>query len=166
MFTKIKHFLDDWKSEADSTLKFLSSLNDQALEQKVTEEHRNMKHILWHIIASIPEMSNQMNLNVKGPTTMEEMPHTAKEIHSIYSTTAQSLIDEISKNWNDNTLEVEDDLYGYKWKRGLTLLILIKHQIHHRAQAMVLARQAGIKIPGIYGPSKEEWAPYDSQPPF
>lgn len=37
MFSKIKYFLDDWKSEADSTLKFLSSLNDEALEQKVAE---------------------------------------------------------------------------------------------------------------------------------
>lgn len=92
-----------------------------------------MKHILWHIISSIPEMANQINLNVKGPTTMEEMPHTTKEIHSIYATTSQSLIDEISKNWNDETLEVEDYLYGYKWKRGLTLLNLIKHQIHHKA---------------------------------
>ena len=53
---------------------------------------------------------------------------------------------------------VEDDMYGQKWKRGLTLGILITHQIHHRGQMTVLMRQAELKVPGIYGPAYEEWA--------
>jgi len=165
MFTRIKHFLDDWKAESEATRKFLSVLNDEVLEQKISDQHRNMKHILWHIIQSIPEMGQQMGLNVKGPLRKEEMPQSVKEIQSQYDLAAQSLYDEISTKWNDETLEVEDDLYGYKWKRGFTLMTLIKHEIHHRAQAMVLARQAGIKIPGVYGPSKEEWSQYGSNPP-
>jgi len=32
------------------------------------------------------------------------------------------------------------------------------HQTHHRAQMTVLMRQAGLKVPGVYGPSREEWS--------
>ncbi|MCK6259572.1 DinB family protein [Fictibacillus sp. KIGAM418] len=47
-------------------------------------------------------------------------------------------------------------MYGEKWENGLTLYILNCHQIHHRGQMTVLMRLAGLKVPGVYGPSIEE----------
>ena len=44
------------------------------------------------------------------------------------------------------------------WKRGGVLASLVNHQIHHRGQMTVLMRQAGLAVPGIYGPAREEWA--------
>ena len=41
-----------------------------------------------------------------------------------------------------------------------TLFYLIAHQTHHRGQMTVLMRQAGLRVPGIYGPAKEEWAAF------
>ena len=29
----------------------------------------------------------------------------------------------------------------------------------------VLMRQAGLKVPGVYGPAREEWAEFGMQPP-
>ena len=55
-------------------------------------------------------------------------------------------------------LEKEDTMYGEQWQRKVTLTSLVFHQIHHRAQIEVLMRQAGLRVPGLYGPSKEEWA--------
>lgn len=46
------------------------------------------------------------------------------------------------------------------WKRGTTLGIIISHQIHHRAQLTIVMRLNGLKVPGVYGPSKEEWKGY------
>ena len=37
-------------------------------------------------------------------------------------------------------------------------MTLINHQNHHRGQMTVLMRQAGLTVPGVYGPAKEEWA--------
>ncbi|MFN7118131.1 MAG: DinB family protein, partial [Saprospiraceae bacterium] len=37
-------------------------------------------------------------------------------------------------------------------------MVLVKHQAHHRAQMTVIMRILGMKVPGIYGPSSEEWA--------
>jgi hypothetical protein len=47
---------------------------------------------------------------------------------------------------------------------GSLLLFLLQHQSHHRGQMTVLMRQAGLSVPGIYGPSKEEWARFGMEP--
>jgi uncharacterized damage-inducible protein DinB len=49
-------------------------------------------------------------------------------------------------------------MYGEMWSRGTVLSILVRHEAHHRAQLTVLMRQAGLAVPGCYGPAKEEWA--------
>ena len=49
-------------------------------------------------------------------------------------------------------------MYGQRWTRGFTLHALLEHQIHHRGQMTVLMRQAGLRVPGIYGPAREDWA--------
>ena len=40
------------------------------------------------------------------------------------------------------------------------LSALIRHEAHHRGQMTVLMRQAGLTVPGVYGPSREEWVAY------
>ncbi|HRN25773.1 MAG TPA: DinB family protein [Ignavibacteriaceae bacterium] len=35
--------------------------------------------------------------------------------------------------------------------------VIISHQTHHRAQLTIVMRLNGLNVPGIYGPSKEEW---------
>ena len=49
-------------------------------------------------------------------------------------------------------------MYGESWSRGAVLMSLIVHQAHHRGQMTVLMRQAGLRVPGVYGPAKEDWA--------
>ena len=79
---------------------------------------------------------------------------------SIYGIGGKSVGDEVSKNWTAETLLIEDDMYGETWSRGMTLFYLIAHQAHHRGRMTVLMRQAGLKVPGIYGPAREEWAAF------
>jgi uncharacterized damage-inducible protein DinB len=42
----------------------------------------------------------------------------------------------------------------------MTLGVIVSHQIHHRAQLTIVMRLNGLKVPGVYGPSKEEWTSY------
>ena len=41
---------------------------------------------------------------------------------------------------------------------AMVLNVLIRHQIHHRGQMTILMRQAGVVVPSVYGPSREETA--------
>lgn len=165
MFVSIEQFKQEWQSESDNTRKIFSALTDQSLKQSVADDHRTIGRMAWHIVLSIPEMSGRTGLNVTGPGENESVPTSAEEIRKAYDTAANSLLEQVTTGWTDETLDIEDDMYGQKWRRGLTLYILIKHELHHRAQMIVLMRQAGLVVPGIYGPAKEEWNQYGAPPP-
>lgn len=64
----------------------------------------------------------------------------------------------MKSQWNDDDLKVLNNVFGQELPNGVTLSLLNQHQIHHRGQITVLMRQAGLKVPGIYGPAREEWA--------
>lgn len=82
-----------------------------------------------------------------------------------YDFVSRDLLRQIKQEWNDSTLEIIDDLFGESWARGASLRMIIDHEIHHRGQLIVLMRQAGLQVPGIFGPSLEEWSQYGMQPP-
>ena len=100
-----------------------------------------------------------------GPAETDAVPGTAEEIRAAYDAAASSLFEQITGSWNDDTLGTEDEMYGETWKRGLTVKVLIDHEVHHRGQMTVLMRQAGLKVPGVYGPSMEEWEQFGMKKP-
>jgi len=165
MFNSIAEFTATWRQHFEKTQKLLNTLTDQSLAQEVTPGHRTLGRIAWHVVTTIPEMAERTGLKLNGPAANDPMPNTAKEIADGYAALAGSLAEQVEKNWTDDTLQVEDDMYGEQWKRGLSLTIMLVHEIHHGGQMTVLMRQAGLQVPGIYGPSYEEWSQYGVQPP-
>jgi uncharacterized damage-inducible protein DinB len=159
MYYKISDFLDDWKFEREATLKIFTVLTNESLNQKVTSapQGRSLGQLAWHITTSIGEMMARTGIKIDAPDDNTEHPASAGDIKNTYERVSEALSSEIKEKWNDKTLETEDDMYGEKWKRSVTLRILIEHQIHHRGQMTVLMRQAGLKVPGVFGPSYEEW---------
>ena len=85
-------------------------------------------------------------------------------IVAAYEAASQRLAEQVA-GWSDAALETEDEMYGERWARGRTLLALVAHQAHHRGQMTVLMRQAGLAVPGIYGPAREEWAAFGMPAP-
>ena len=164
MYTSISQFKKDWNYERDSTVKLLGNLTDESLNQKITPDGRSLGFLAWHLIQTIPEMMGKTGLKIEGPAHTDKVPTSAKEITAAFKKSSDSLLQQIDMNWKDDTLNTEDEMYGEKWKRGLTLLYLMLHQAHHRGQMTVLMRQAGLKVTGVYGPAKEEWAAMGMEP--
>jgi|SRR5829696_3888485 len=158
MLRRIEDFQKDWAYEVESTGKVLNALTDESLSQKVTPDGRSLGFLAWHLTQTLGEMLGHVGLKIDGPGMDEECPTSAAEIAAAYDKGAKSVAEEINKDWTDETLEQIDEMYGDKWPRGVTLFALIAHQAHHRGQMTVLMRQAGLAVPGVYGPSKEEWA--------
>ena len=165
MISTINDFEHLWSSELEATQKLFKHLNDRSLSQAVNPEGRTLARLAWHITTTIPEMVSRAGLKTKGPGKDDPIPATAKLIAKAYSEAAISLLEQVKANWTDATLLQKDDMYGEKWARGFTLTSLILHQVHHRAQMTVLMRQAGLEIPGLYGPSRQEWAAFGMKPP-
>ena len=164
MYTSVNDFLSDWKYESESTLKMLNILTDDSLNQKVWAEGRTLGFLAWHITISIGEMMTKIGLNSDCPPEDSKAPENANEIKNTYEKAATSLIVEIETNLKDEMLNNDINAYGQTFKKGSILQMLINHQIHHRGQMTVLMRQAGLKVSGVYGPSKEEWSEYGMPP--
>jgi uncharacterized damage-inducible protein DinB len=164
MYYKLSDFIEDWKYEFDSTIKVLSNLTDTSLSKSFGENIRTPGRLAWHIVTSIGEMAHRTGLKFETVDENAQIPKTAKEIVDEYHHASDGMIKEISEKWEDKTLLLEDNMYGEMWTKGKTLSVLITHQIHHRGQLTIVMRLAGLKVPGIYGPAKEEWAAYGMQP--
>ena len=160
MFNSIEQFAKTWSQEMKFTQSVMDALTDQSLPQAVKDDHRTLARMAWHIVGSIPEMTSHVGLKLDGPDPSASVPVIAQEIKDAYKKVSEGLLKAIKADWNDATLEQEDDMYGEQWKRGSTLHILMLHEIHHRGQMTVLMRQAGLSVPGVYGPSREEWDAY------
>lgn len=158
MFRKIEDFLKGWEYESQATLKVFGNLTDNSLKQKVTEDGRSLGFLAWHITVTLYEMPLKAGLPVEEFDESAPAPATVTQIKEIYEKGAKNLSELIGKLWNDEMLEDELNMYGQPWKRKDVLSSLIAHQAHHRGQMTVLMRQAGLKVPGVYGPAKEEWA--------
>jgi uncharacterized damage-inducible protein DinB len=161
----IADFTALWKNEAESTQKVLDAFTDASLGQSVANDHRTLGRLAWHITGTVREMMEKTGLHVAGPDEGAPVPSSAKAIATAYAKSAQSLLDAVNKQWTDATLLESDEMYGERWQRGQTALILVLHQAHHRGMMIVLMRQAGLRVPGIYGPAKEDWAGYGMPAP-
>jgi len=164
MFRRVADFQKAWEQESDSTLKVLRELTDASLAQAVTKEGRTLGRLAWHVATTPVEMLERTASEVAGPAHDSPPPPSAAQIVAAYETVARAVGRAVAA-WTDATLEVEDEMYGERWPRGSTLQALVVHQAHHRGQMTVLMRQAGLKVPGVYGPSLEEWTAYGMQPP-
>jgi uncharacterized damage-inducible protein DinB len=156
MYYKISDFVADFDLETEVTLKVINNLTDKSLDQKVTEKGRSLGTIAWHITGAFGEIGSTALLQVYRADE-KPMPKSAKIIAEEYSKSAASLKDAVVKGWNDESLKEKINMYGQTWTKGQTLSTLLVHQMHHRGQITVLMRQAGLKVPGIYGPAYEEW---------
>lgn len=165
MINSIVEFERLWSYEVEATQKVMKHLTTASLPQAVDAQGRTLGRIAWHIVLSIPEMMTRIGFSLEGPGTDAPIPVTAKEIFAAYNTVALSLLEQIKKNWTDETLTVKDEMYGEQWTRGFTLQSMILHQTHHRGQMTVLMRQAGLDVPGVYGPARQEWVAYGMAPP-
>lgn len=165
MFRSVDDFLQAWEGESRATQWILDALTDESLGQEVASGHRSLGRIAWHLAQTIPEMMGRTGLGLAGPEQDVPPPASAEEIASAYGEAAASLADTLRREWSDDSLDISDDMYGQEWTRGQTLGALLTHQAHHRGQMTVLMRQAGLQVPGVYGPARHEWAAMGLEPP-
>jgi uncharacterized damage-inducible protein DinB len=166
MFRTIEDFVSVFNEEADATRKMFAVMTDASLAQSINNDHRTVGRLAWHLAQTIPEMLGKTGLKCAGPSEHDSVPTSAKMIQDAYDAAAKSVPGAVqAAKWTPATLDEMRPMYGEDWTVGFTLRCLILHQVHHRAQMSVLLRQAGLQIPGMYGPTKEDWAKYGAPAP-
>lgn len=164
MYRRIEDFKKDWAFETEATLKVFEAIQDEKKIDRLDENVRSLGRLAWHITQTLTEMPHRASLLDTDPLDKEPIPQTMTEIIKAYQDYSLNLINVLEQKWSDQQLDDEVDMYDNKWKKGIILSILILHQTHHRGQMTTLMRLQGMKVPGIYGPSKEEWLQYGMPP--
>lgn len=160
MYSIIKDFVEDWKEESASTIKILSQIPDKDKTVKVNENIRSLERLAWHITQSLTEMPKSAGITGEDPLENMNIPGSFSEIVRLYKKYSDHLTEVLSKTWKDEDLFKDLKIYGQVWQGRKVLSALVKHQVHHRAQMTVLMRLQNLGVPGVYGPSREEWSQY------
>jgi uncharacterized damage-inducible protein DinB len=158
MFRLVSDFTKAWAEESANTARLLEALTDESLATRVDSEGRTLGKIAWHLVETCPEMLPSAGLELEFEVDPDEVPDSASYIAECYEEGARLLGEAVEAQWTDAMLLEETPMYGMSWARGFTLQCLIVHQAHHRGQLTVLMRQAGLVVPGMVGPAREEWA--------
>lgn len=157
MYRTISDFQSDWTYESAAMLKFIRALSEPSRSQMVTPDGRSLGFIAWHTITSVADIGHAAKLPVEGPAE-GPAPATIAEMASAYEVAARSLAEVAQREWTDAMLGDQIEMYGEHFTRGAALAMVVKHQAHHRGQMAVLMRQAGLRVPDVYGPAREDWA--------
>jgi uncharacterized damage-inducible protein DinB len=165
MYNSINDFIEDWNHEAASMQKVLDVLTDASLKQAVSTEDRTLGRIAWHVVTSTPEMLNEFGITVETVENSGSVSSSAKQIADTFRKVSADTVDAVKQQWTDASLKEMKNVYGMDMQKAATLFMLIKHMIHHRGQMTVLMRQAGVNVPGIYGPSRDEWSQMGMEAP-
>ncbi|MGD6777950.1 DinB family protein [Sutcliffiella horikoshii] len=163
MFMSVNDFLNEWKQEAAVTQKVLDVLTDESLNQEVSPGLYSVGSLAWHITGSAYYFPAQVGIKFEVPDLQKETPKSAAEISETYKTVSQRFTQAFSEQITDETMNKMVNLFGGDMPLQAVFRLLIQHQAHHRGQLTVLMRQADLKVPGVYGPSKEEWEAMNAQ---
>lgn len=162
MFYKIADFLPEWDEEYKLTLKALNALTDESLKQPIADDRRTLGQIAWHLPKSLRYMGS-LGLTLPGQTG-DSVPVSAAAIAEEYASVGLKLREAVAAQWSDEDLLASQEIMGKPYTNGASLRFTLMHQAHHRGQMTVLMKQAGLKVPGLYGPSYDDWLASGSDP--
>lgn len=158
MYTTIEQFRRDFRETTEGTLRVLQALTDGSLSQPVVPGGRTLGRIAWHLVGTLTEMPAHAGLPVDPSVAAAPVPERAAEIVEAYQRAAAACEAAVAGAWTDGDLAGEIGMYGETWSRARVLAVLMVHEVHHRGQMTVLMRQAGVRVPGVVGPAREDWA--------
>lgn len=161
MFTSIQQFKKEFTHEKETTLSVFKAITNDKLTLKANDDIRSLQRLVWHVLITHGEMLGKAGLVINCPHEDALPSNDINEICNLYEISANSVIEQVEKQWKDTDLTTEVNMYGENWSKGTILNVLIKHEVHHRGQLSVVMRLNNIKVPSIYGPSKEDWATFN-----
>lgn len=155
MYRTVEDFLQEWQEEAELTKSVIGAVTDEKKNQAIAEGHNTLSWLSWHLATTPAFFAGGVGLELHASADLANEPQSIKEIVETYEAVTAELAKQAS-TLSDEALGEQVDFLGAKVARGVVLRKLVNHQIHHRGQMTVLLRQAGLTVPGVYGPTKEQ----------
>jgi len=153
-------FRSTWDREAQSTLRILEGLPADKYDFRPDPKGRSIGEMAWHLseidgCLSFGVVERRFSLEdtlpeLKRPKEIALLAPGYKKVHELAAERLRKLrseeLDESVTFFDGTPMTIRQVLWD----------ALLHHLIHHRAQLVLLCRQAGGCPPGIYGPNREE----------
>jgi uncharacterized damage-inducible protein DinB len=158
---ELEMFLASWDREAANTVKMLKALPSTQYDFRPDAGGRSLGELAWHLAEGDAYMSFGIERgdftmsakppNIERPRKVEELAPGYERIHR----EAVARIRKLAPEDLDRTIK----FFTGPWTiREILWSGILAHGIHHRGQLSLMARLAGGKAPGLYGPNREESA--------
>jgi uncharacterized damage-inducible protein DinB len=158
---EVDGFIKVWDAEAEKTLSVIRSLPSDKYDFRPDPKGRSIGEMAWHLAEGDAYMTYGIEKGfepgMKPPGI--ERPRTIAELAPGYERIHKDAVARV------RVLKPEDFNRSVPFFDGRPMVVrdilwnsIVQHGIHHRAQLMLLCRQAGGSPPGIYGPNREETA--------
>ena len=149
-----------WGKEHERTMSVLESLPEDQYDFRPDPENRSIGEMAWHLAEGEGFMTNAASVGTFDPggSTVEELkrPKTIAELAPAFDKVHQLAVARVTGLTEAQMGALLAFPPGSETPVGDVLWTnVIFHSIHHRAQLMLLTRQAGGTVPGIYGPNRE-----------
>ncbi|MEK0316668.1 DinB family protein [Cohnella sp. 56] len=156
MHEMINAWAKEWERESEMTSGLLDTIDDASLTQPTVAGRRTLGGIAWHLVSSLQFMRT-LGLTFEAVEDSPEIRQSSARIADAYRRTSERFLEALKTQWTDANLDDTVQIAGEQWKNGDSLRYSLMHQAHHRGQMTVLMRQAGLRPPGLYGPTYETW---------
>ncbi|THH37876.1 DinB family protein [Neolewinella litorea] len=142
----------DWERAKAFTLEYLEAMPEDQLDLRPTPEIRSFAELMMHIA--------EANYGFGSPGTGQDMPEAPENSDMAEDPTKEDLISQVSdsydyvidgiRNLDAPRMEEEVQVFGqFDMNRGAALSKAFEHQTHHRGQASIYLRLAGVTPPGM-----------------
>lgn len=157
---EVDTFRAAWNAEVQDTLRLLEALPADQYDFRPDPKGRSIGEMAWHLSEIDACLSYGIALrrfrfedeppNLKRPREIKQLAPGYRRVHEEALARLENLtddqLDEIVTFFDGRRVTIRRVLWSE----------LLRHLVHHRAQLVLLCRQAGGTPPGFYGPNREE----------
>jgi uncharacterized damage-inducible protein DinB len=157
---EIQTFLKTWEHESEGAIRIMESIPADQYDFRPDPKGRSIGEMAWHL----SEIDGCLSFGIaerrfdfaddlpelKRPKEVKLLASGYRRVHELALERLRKLkteeLDEKVKFFDGTPMTIRDVLWD----------AMLHHFIHHRAQLVLLCRQAGGTPPGLYGPNREE----------
>ena len=157
---EVQTFLDTWERNSEGAIRVMESIPADKYDFRPDPNGRSLGEMAWHLsevdgCLSFGIAERRFDLaddlpELKRPKEAALLAPGYRRVHELARERLRHLkpdeLDEKVTYFDGTTMTIREVLWD----------AMLHHFIHHRAQMVLLCRQAGGKPPGLYGPNRED----------
>jgi len=156
MYRQIDDFLSAYGFESQTTTKVLGALTNDKLSSQKAPGDTSAAELAWHIATAPAYMINHEGAGIEFAYAPPENV-TVEQLVAEHQRVNAAVCEACKTKLAGRDLTQPATWFGMTLPLGVWLNMIPNHEVHHRGQLSAIMRNAGLKVPSIYGPNKEEF---------